>query len=144
MLVNDKYHEIIWTPQIRMAFVLHLILRTCLELLFLAFTYLLQYEQNGRNQNSVSTWSLLSYPLYTGLVFWCLESTRKIWMHSWLQNKFSLLSGQNSYMLGCSSKRKNNSCSVYVIDAMYKCIFDYIWIDIFYNQMVIAVSFTNW
>ena len=44
---QDKLLDVIWTPSIRLAFVLHLVFRTFLELLFIGFAYWLQLKQNG-------------------------------------------------------------------------------------------------
>ena len=46
-LSKDKLLDVIWTPSIRLAFVLHLVFRTFLELLFIGFAYWLQLKQNG-------------------------------------------------------------------------------------------------
>ena len=46
-LPKDKLLDVIWTPSIRLAFVLHLVFRTFLELLFIGFAYWLQLKQNG-------------------------------------------------------------------------------------------------
>ena len=46
-LFKDKLLDVIWTPSIRLAFVLHLVFRTFLELLFIGFAYWLQLNQNG-------------------------------------------------------------------------------------------------
>ena len=46
--VEGKQHTVVWTPQIRMAFIIHLIVRICLEILFIVIAYILQTRQTNK------------------------------------------------------------------------------------------------
>jgi hypothetical protein len=55
--VFDKQHTVLWTPKIRMAFLTHLIIRVCLEILFLTIAYRLQVLQTNKSYpNLIETW----------------------------------------------------------------------------------------
>ena len=47
-IVGEKQYTVIWTPPIRMAFLVHLIVRICLEILFIILAYILQTKQTNK------------------------------------------------------------------------------------------------
>ena len=47
VIVQDKIYDVLWTKNIRWAFVFHLVFRIFLEMVFIALHYQLQKEQNG-------------------------------------------------------------------------------------------------
>ena len=47
-IVGEKQYSVIWTPPIRMAFLVHLIVRICLEILFIIIAYILQTKQTNK------------------------------------------------------------------------------------------------
>ena len=52
VIVQDKIYDVVWTIQIRIAFIAHLAIRVLMEMVFIALHYRLQMEQNGINVNT--------------------------------------------------------------------------------------------
>ena len=51
VIVQDKVYDVLWTTEIRIAFIAHLVVRVLMELIFIALHYRLQMEQNGVSVN---------------------------------------------------------------------------------------------
>ena len=51
VIVQDKVYDVLWTTEIRIAFIAHLVVRVLMELIFIALHYRLQMEQNGVSIN---------------------------------------------------------------------------------------------
>ena len=51
VIVQDKIYDVVWTTQIRIAFITHLAIRVLMEGVFIALHYRLQMEQNGVDFN---------------------------------------------------------------------------------------------
>ena len=52
VIVQDKIYDVVWTIQIRIAFITHLAIRVLMEMVFTALQYRLQMEQNGINPST--------------------------------------------------------------------------------------------
>ena len=52
VIVQDKIYDVVWTIQIRIAFITHLAIRVLMEMVFIALHYRLQMEQNGINPST--------------------------------------------------------------------------------------------
>ena len=113
--VGDQTYTVVWTPKIRLAFLFHLVLRICLEVIFIIIAYVLQTLQT--NKPSISQvlsdknfWKVN----FIFLVSRSLGSTCKVRLWPWHNRKrVTVRARRCRRLLDCPSKGKNNFSKIH-------------------------------
>ena len=78
----DSFVEVVWTSELRTAFIIQLLARLFIEVIFFFLLFLIQTEQN-HSWNVSDNLSVQFCQFLWYLVFFCMEGTTYVCLRSW-------------------------------------------------------------